>query len=386
MTKQNLLGCLLSVACPLLLSACSASSQMPTGDESSGDSSATSDTSEQTTSGSDEGTGSDDESTTTATGSDDTSTSDDSTQETSDSQSTDETSTTSGEDSTDTSDSSSTAETSGSTDSTDTSDSTTSTTDEETLELEDEHKASVADLYGMAALSGCSGGVVNIGRSGSDKAVVLTNGHCTGGSLVANQAVVNKSASVSFQLFTETGSQVSATSSKLIYASLMETDIGIYELTETYDQLEAKGVKAFPLAQGSIAAGTRVRVTSSFWKLTMICDYERIVHKVIEGFGNDVSQPSIATNAFKLNSSCISKGGYSGTPVVNGRDEVVGLLFTGVSGSGNNCEEQSPCEEDENGDRMTIRNATYVARVDLLAPCIEDGELNLDAAGCTMYQ
>lgn len=246
--------------------------------------------------------------------------------------------------------------------------------------------ATTEELYGMASLNGCSGGLVNIGRSVEQKAVVITNGHCVSGSLGANEAWINQPSQRAFNLYSKTGTQVRVNSTRLLYATLTDTDLALYELTETYQSLEAKGVRAFTLAKTPIELGRKVRVTSGYWRETLSCTLARQVYRLREGFGSDVSNPSVATNAFALSTNCVTRGGYSGTPVVDDSLAIVGLLFTGAEGRGQNCEEQSPCEEDESGNRRYVHKTSYVARIDQIAGCVENGELNVALGTCTLYR
>jgi hypothetical protein len=246
--------------------------------------------------------------------------------------------------------------------------------------------ATTEELYGMAALNGCSGGLANIGRSKEQKAVVITNGHCVSGSLGANEAWVNQPSQRTFSLYSKTGAKITVRASKLLYATLTDTDMGLYELTETYEQLEAKGVKAFPLTSNPVLVGTAARVTSSYWQETLNCSVDRIVFRLLEGFGSDVSNPSVATKSFAMSANCITRGGYSGTPVINDQQEIIGLLFTGHEGGGTRCEERSPCEEDESGNRTSHPRTSYVARIDQVAGCLENGELNLALGSCTLFR
>jgi hypothetical protein len=247
--------------------------------------------------------------------------------------------------------------------------------------------ASSAELHGMAKLSGCSGGLVDIGRNQRDKAVIITNGHCVSSSLVSNMAMINVQASKSFSLYTETGT-VSVRSTKLMYATLTETDLALYELIETYEELTKKGVRSFSLYPRSATIGRTVRVTSGYWQETLDCTLDRKVHKLLEGFGSDISNPSVATNAFALSSNCMIKGGYSGTPVVDEEtDTLIAIAFTGTEGNANQpCAERSPCEEDASGKRTYHKNTSYVARLDQISQCVLEGKLIVTLPTCTFFR
>ncbi len=251
--------------------------------------------------------------------------------------------------------------------------------------ISSERAASKEELEGMASLS-CSGGIANIGRSQNSKAVLITNGHCVSGSLRANQALINVPSQRTFAVYTNSGTTITAKAQKLIYATLTDTDMALYELTNTYEELAAMGVRSFPLYKERVPLGLDVRLTSGYWRKTQECSLERLVHKLLEGFGNDVSAPSVATNVFALSNECLVYGGYSGTPVIEMTTQtIVGLAFTGAEGGQTKCQEKSPCEEDETGKRVYKHKTSYVARVDQLAACLANGELDLTLADCTLF-
>ena len=246
--------------------------------------------------------------------------------------------------------------------------------------------ASAEELYNLAATNGCSAGYVDIGRSIEAKAVVLTNGHCVGGTLAARQAMVNIPTSKSFSIFRASGAKLNVTGTRLMYATLMDTDIALYELKETNAELQKKGLVPFVFYHGEAPLGSAVRVTSGYWKETQECFLERRVHKLLEGFGSDISDPSIATNAIAFSKDCDIRGGYSGTPVIDSAsNSVIAIAFTGSEGN-NACAESSPCEEDEQGNRLYRKGVSYAARVDQISDCIVDGEFNLTLPTCTLFK
>ena len=245
--------------------------------------------------------------------------------------------------------------------------------------------ASADELHNFAAASNCSAGYVDIGRSKGGKAVILTNGHCVSSSLVARQALINLPTSKHFSIFLANGTSINVTATRLLYATLMDTDIAFYELKETNAELESKGLVPFSLYQGRAPLGSAVRVTSGYWKETQECFLERRVFKLIEGFGSDISDPSIATNSFALSKECEIRGGYSGTPVLDeSTNTVIAIAFT-MSEGNQACAERSPCEEDFNGNRFYRKGVSYAARVDQIAGCVYGGEFNLALPTCKLY-
>ena len=246
--------------------------------------------------------------------------------------------------------------------------------------------ATPEELHNLASTSGCSAGYADIGRSAQDKAVVVTNGHCTDGNLVARMAMVNVPTKKVFSIYNVTGSKVNVTATRLLYATLMDTDIALYELKETNAELQAKGLTAFPFYSGEAPVGSSVRVTSGYWKETQVCKIERRVHRLLEGFGSDISDPSVATNSFALSKDCNIRGGYSGTPVIDiATNTIIAMAFTGAEGN-SACAERNPCEIDANGVQTYRKGVSYASRVDQLADCILDGEFKLSLPACSLYK
>lgn len=246
--------------------------------------------------------------------------------------------------------------------------------------------ATAEELYNLASTRGCSAGYVDIGRSLNDRAVILTNGHCTDGSLVANQAWFSLPVSKTFSIFLQSGKKLDVIAIRLLYATLMDTDIAFYELRETNAELQSKGLVPFAFYKGEAPVGSQIRVTSGYWKETQECTLERKVHKLLEGFGSDTSKPSIATDAFAMSKDCNIRGGYSGTPVIDtATNTVIAIAFTGSDGN-SACAEASPCEEDEQGRRVYRKGVSYAARVNQVEGCIENGNFNLALPTCTLYK
>lgn len=253
--------------------------------------------------------------------------------------------------------------------------------------LTPERPATVEDLKGMANLGNCSGGVLDIGRPMNAKSLLITNGHCVSGTLGANQAIINQPSQRFFRLFTYDGSTVLVQAQKLVYATLTDTDLGLYELNVTYEELQSMNVKSYPLSMRSASPGIPLRITSGYWKRTQECAVERIVYKLLEGFGGDVSNPSVATNVLALTNECQIYGGFSGTPAIDLKTQtIIGLAFTVAEGGQKNCEERSPCEEDKNGKRVYLHGVSYVTRVDQIASCFLKGEFDLNQPNCTLYR
>ncbi len=108
------------------------------------------------------------------------------------------------------------------------------------------------DFAGTVALSNCSGSVVRLpGSADSDPALVLSNGHCLEtGFPSPGQVIVGQSSSRTFGLLNSAGTQVATLrANKVVYSTMTDTDVTIYQLTSTYAQIKSSyGIDALTLS------------------------------------------------------------------------------------------------------------------------------------------
>jgi hypothetical protein len=114
-------------------------------------------------------------------------------------------------------------------------------------------------LAGTVALSNYSGSLVRLPASvDTDPALVLTNGHCS--SLFAPGVVVtNRAVDRAVNLLDASGAQVAALrATKLVYATMTDTDVAIYELTTTYAAIK-RPLRGGPAGQHHRSPGHQLR-------------------------------------------------------------------------------------------------------------------------------
>src|SRR5919112_1624744 len=98
-----------------------------------------------------------------------------------------------------------------------------------------------ADFTGIAALSNCSASLVRYAESVStDRALVLTNGHCyEGGFLQPGQVLVNRASSRSITLLRPDSSRAGTLrASRILFGTMTKTDMIVYEVNETYASIK----------------------------------------------------------------------------------------------------------------------------------------------------
>ncbi|MFI6100457.1 serine protease [Lentzea sp. NPDC051213] len=234
------------------------------------------------------------------------------------------------------------------------------------------------DFTGIVALDNCSGSVVRTPTSApSDKALVLTNGHCVS-LLKAGEVRVDQPSTRSFSLRDSTGQKelrkVYAT--KLAYATMTGTDAAFYQLSATYAQIEQYGSRALELSAAHPVAKRDIRVVSGYWKRIYSCQIDGFVHQLKEADWT-------WRDSLRYTSSCNTIGGTSGSPIIdNASGKVVGVNNTGNE-SGARCTMNNPCEVDAAG-RITVRKGiNYGQQTFDFVSCFGAGTtLNLALPGC----
>ena len=99
-----------------------------------------------------------------------------------------------------------------------------------------------ASLNATIALSNCSASLVRFPTSVStDRALMLTNGHCTSDALGARDAVADEPVVRSVTLLASDGSTAGiVNTTRIVYATMWKTDVALYELDSTYQQIANK--------------------------------------------------------------------------------------------------------------------------------------------------
>lgn len=235
------------------------------------------------------------------------------------------------------------------------------------------------DFTGTVKLSNCSGSLVRLPSSTStDKALVLTNGHCVE-LMKAGQVIVDKTVKRrTFELLNGSSSTVATLSStKIVYATMTGTDAAFYQLDSTYGQIQQQtGIRGLELSGTHPVANTEIRVVSGYWKRIYSCQVDGFVHQLKEGDWT-------WRDSLRYTPSCNTIGGTSGSPIIdNASGKVVGVNNTGNE-SGGRCTMNNPCEVDAAG-KVTVRKGINYGQqtFDFIACFNSDRKLDLSLPGC----
>ncbi|MEU6662801.1 serine protease [Streptomyces sp. NPDC046821] len=235
---------------------------------------------------------------------------------------------------------------------------------------------------GTVALSNCSGSVVRVPNSQpTDPALVMSNGHCLeSGFPGPGQVVVDQPSSRTFSLLNSAGTKVATLrASKIAYGTMTDTDVSLYQLTSTYQQIESSyGIKALELSASHPNAGTAISVVSGYWKRTYSCNIDGFAYRLKEGDWT-------WKDSVRYTSACNTIGGTSGSPVLDAASgKVVAVNNTGNE-DGATCTVNNPCEVDPNGTVTVRKGINYAQETYGIVPCVGAGsKIDLSAAGCQL--
>jgi hypothetical protein len=235
---------------------------------------------------------------------------------------------------------------------------------------------------GTAALPGCSGAVVRWPAAlDTDRAVVLTNGHCVQQPFLgARDVLVDERRWTPIDLLDGEGRVArSVRAVRLQYATMYRTDVAVLSLRETYAELAADGITPLSLATAGPSRGEPVRIPSGYWVEQRACATTGTAYRVHERSWDWWSSIRLPAR-----DGCAIRGGYSGSPIVSRETGlVVGVANTGYVG-GRRCID-SACEENRRGRVVMRKDMNYGQQTWLLLTCLEGGRvLDLDTPGCRL--
>jgi hypothetical protein len=237
-------------------------------------------------------------------------------------------------------------------------------------------------LANTIALSNCSASLVRYPSSVStDRAMMLTNGHCyEGGFLSAGQVLQNRTSSRSGTLLSSSGSSLATVrADRVLYATMTGTDVTLYRLTSTYATLSSRyGATALTIASAKAAAGSSIAIPSSYWKRIWNCQINGYVSTLREGEWT-------WHDSIRYDTACDTIHGTSGSPIVSASSgQIVGINNTG-NDDGEMCTLNNPCEVDANGTTHAYQGQSYGEETYWFTTCLNASRtIDLTIAGCLL--
>lgn len=239
------------------------------------------------------------------------------------------------------------------------------------------------DFEGIVKLSNCSGSLIAFnGQPLSSKAIVMTNGHCIqkpGGFLNPGEVWVNRQNNRKMKIFDQDMKLHEVQATKILYATMTNTDVAFYELTESYNQIFKKtNIRPFLLDSVRPLSGISIDIISGYWDRGYSCE--------IDGFVFNMREAEWTfTDSIRYTPSCDTIGGTSGSPIIaRGSRNVVAINNTSNE-SGQRCTMNNPCEVDEAG-QVTVRKGTrYGQQTFNTYTCLTpDFNFELNKEGCEL--
>lgn len=239
------------------------------------------------------------------------------------------------------------------------------------------------DFEGIVQLSNCSGSLIKFeNAANTDKALIMSNGHCIGGFsfLQPGEVVRNRQSNRQFTIYKTLEDSFDVKAEMLVYATMTDTDISIYRLTKTYEEIEKKsGIRPLILSSAHPEVGQDMEVISGYWNRGYSCKVEEFIHELKES--DWIFKDSIRYSR----PGCETIGGTSGSPIVlKGERTVIGINNTGNE-SGEKCTMNNPCEIDDRGEIFFKKGYSYGQQTYTIYSCLnEKNEIDLDLEGCQL--
>jgi V8-like Glu-specific endopeptidase len=240
------------------------------------------------------------------------------------------------------------------------------------------------NFEGIVALSNCSGSLVQFETSkDSDRAMVLTNGHCyEKGFPPPGQYVYGVLSNRRFQVLDRNARTIGTVMADLVmYSSMTKTDMTLYRLTETIGEIKRKyGFSPLTMSSRHPDINQPIEVISGYWRRGFVCNIEAFIYQLKEG--GWLNEDSIRYSR----PGCEVYGGTSGSPIVAyGTRTVIGINNTGNE-SGQRCTENNPCEIDQRGNVSFVKGYSYGQQTYWVTTCLNPNlDLDLRVAGCMLF-
>ncbi|OZF28534.1 trypsin-like peptidase domain-containing protein [Rhodococcus sp. 14-2483-1-2] len=233
---------------------------------------------------------------------------------------------------------------------------------------------------GTGTFDGCSGSlVIDDGMSKDDKALFLTNGHCSLDDSVLGRANIDKPLQESVNLSDAEGAGIAAVQiEKRVYWTMTETDVALLQLSKTYGEIDADfGIRGRMLDPEPARVGQEIEVVAAAVGTSVQCSVARVVPTVME--------VGLQTrDVMSYSPECSSQPGASGAAVIDRKTNKIMGINNSHNTSGGQCLIDEPCEVDRDGKITVVAGASYAPPVAALATCLKAGKLDLAARDCLL--
>jgi V8-like Glu-specific endopeptidase len=241
------------------------------------------------------------------------------------------------------------------------------------------------DFEGIVKLSNCSGSLIRLsGQPLTSKALVLTNGHCYssgpwGGMLKPGEVVTNTPVKRAMKIFDKQMKLSAITTTRVVYAAMTDTDITIYELNQTYEDIQKKfNIQSFDLDTFRPNIGTDIEIVSGYWDRGYSCAIDAFIFNLKEG-------DWMFKDSVRYTDGCNTIGGTSGSPIIaKGTRSVIAINNT-LNESGERCTVNNPCEITKDGTITVLKDKRYGQQTYNIYSCLSpDFSIDLNRSGCLL--
>lgn len=240
--------------------------------------------------------------------------------------------------------------------------------------------APAGEFSGTVALSNCSGSIVRWESSkSSDLAMMLTNGHCYD-FMAAGQAIIDQPETRSVTLLKADGSPAgTVTTTTLMYATMTKTDVALYRLSQTYQQLQDQyAVPAITVASSKASPKDQaIKIVSGYWTSVYTCNLNGFVYRLLEYHWTWNKSLRYSDDG------CHVIGGTSGSPVLDSNRVQIGINNT-INEDGQRCTLNNPCEKNRKGDISVHQNRGYGQQTWFFYTCLSGTTLDFTKKGCKL--
>ncbi|GIM95772.1 S1 family peptidase [Paractinoplanes toevensis] len=237
-------------------------------------------------------------------------------------------------------------------------------------------------LANTIKLSNCSASLVRFPSSvSSDRAMMLTNGHCyEGGMPGAGVVIQNRTSTRSGSLLNSSGTALGTVrADRVLYATMTGTDVTLYRLSSTFATLTSRyGATALTISSSRPAAGASISIPSSYWKQIWNCKIDSFVSTLREDVWT-------WKDSIRYDVNCDTIHGTSGSPIVDSTSgQIVGINNTG-NDDGAMCTLNNPCEVDANGTTHAYQGQSYGEQTYWFTTCLNASRtIDLTVSGCLL--
>ena len=243
--------------------------------------------------------------------------------------------------------------------------------------------AVAADFNATIRLNNCSASLVRFPVSvDTDRAMMLTNGHCfEGGFLPAGQVLVNQASTRSGTLLNSAGTAVATVRADLLlYATMTGTDVSLYRLNQTFATIRTNtGISPLTVAATHPTNGVGFFIPSAFLSRIWTCTLNGFVNTLRE------DQWTWHDSIRYSNSNCTVAHGSSGSPLVEtSTGNVIGINNTN-NDNGQRCTLNNPCEVAPDGTTKAVQGQSYGEQTYWFTTCLTATRtIDLNKAGCLL--